>query len=505
MKRKFLLLGIGILLLGGGAALLPLRPRPKEDAETTALKVHAFCVSCHAFPPPDTLPRDGWKEKITTMYGLIDPPVGGTPGAAPPLEDTLRYYVDRAPERLPPSPSTAGIGPGSFHSSRLSLKLAGIPSFPGTANVKFVKLFDESRLDLLISEMRFGMVLACQPYLEAQTVTLLGRVPHPCHAEVVDLDRNGVKDILVADLGTVTPSDATNGSIVWLRGAGDRKFETVSLASGLGRVADAQAADFDGDGDMDVVAAVFGWRKVGSILLLENRTEPGGQPTFVQRILDPRPGAIHVPIVDLNGDGLPDFVALLSQHYETVVAFLNQGGGWFEQKSIFTAPHPNWGSSGIEMVDMDRDGDLDVLFTNGDTLDDLVLKPWHGIAWLENKGGFPFEHHRITDLHGVYRAKTGDLDGDGDLDIAACTFIPFLKKDSPGVDLAESIIWLEQTAPGQFARHSIATRQCTHPTLDVGDYDADGDADIAVGNMTMAKGEKDTLEEWVILFRNLKR
>ena len=109
------------------------------------------------------------------------------------------------------------------------------------------------------------------------------------------------------------------------------------------------------------------------------------------RVLDRRTGAIHVPIADLNKDGKPDFVALLAQEHESVVAFINTGQGLtFERRRpIYAAPHPNWGSSGIELVDLDKDGDLDVLYTHGDTFDDFVLKPYHGIQWLENTGHAP--------------------------------------------------------------------------------------------------------------------
>ena len=50
-----------------------------------------------------------------------------------------------------------------------------------------------------------------------------------------------------------------------------------------------------------------------------------------------------MPVVDLNKDGRPDFLALVSQHHETVVAFLNRGKGQFERRELFTAPHPHWG------------------------------------------------------------------------------------------------------------------------------------------------------------------
>ena len=67
-----------------------------------------------------------------------------------------------------------------------------------------------------------------------------------------------------------------------------------------------------------------------------------------------------------------DFVVLLAQEHETVLAYLNKGRGdfTFDQKAIYAAPHPNWGSSGIQLVDLDKDGDLDVLLTHGDTWDD---------------------------------------------------------------------------------------------------------------------------------------
>jgi hypothetical protein len=436
------------------------------------------------------------------MYQLLGQTKDERPPSVPPIEAVARYYAERAPIELPPCRSTVDLGPGPLSLKKVPLKLSGIPPYPGTANLKFCHLQDEKRLDLLLSEMRFGMILLVQPYLQLEKTVLLAKVPHPCHAEVVDLDGDGIRDVLVADLGTVTPSDVQQGSVVWLHGTRQGTFRPVSLAMGLGRVADAEADDFDGDGDLDLVVAVFGWRKVGEILYLENQTEDYASPKFVPYVLDSRPGAIHVPVVDLNQDGKPDFVALISQHFETVVAFLNKGKGTFEERVIYTADHPNWGSSGIQLVDLDGDKDLDVILSNGDSLDDQVVKPYHGISWLENRGDFPFQSHRLTDLHGVHYAKAADLDGDGDLDIAACVFLPFVKRDTPGAD---SIIWLEQTAPGEFKQWSIEGSNYVHPTLDVGDFDADGDDDVVVGNMTMAKGQADTLENWAILLENQRR
>ena len=139
-----------------------------------------------------------------------------------------------------------------------------------------------------------------------------------------------------------------------------------------------------------------------------------------------------------------------------MLAYINTGAGdfTFERQIVYAAPHPNWGSSGFELVDLDKDGDLDVLLTHGDTFDDGIVKPYRGIQWLENRGGYPFVDHTIAPMPGVHRAQAADLDGDGDLDIVASALL------AGGSDVDEktlpALAWLEQTAPGTFTRHTIA-------------------------------------------------
>lgn len=439
------------------------------------------------------------------MSALTLAGIGVPPGAPPPALDfdpdlITRYYENGAPEVLPPPAAWPDDDAGARY-TRHVFRLTGDAPPPTVANVRFLDLDGDGKLHAVGVDMAAGLVLAADPARPGTTLRVLGRVPHPCHVEAVDLDRDGRVDLLVADLGAVPPGDYLKGSVVWMRRLADGTYRNVTLASGLPRVADVQAVDVDGDQDIDVVVGAFGWREVGGIHLLENRGTSAEAPTFVKREIDARQGAIHVPVTDLSGDGKPDFVGLLAQHHEAVVAYLGDGTRGFKAQTLYSAPHPSWGSSGLALVDFDRDGDADVLMTNGDMLDDFLLKPYHGVRWLENRGGLKFQEHELAMLPGVHRALASDLDGDGDLDVVACAFVQFTSpegdvRDPRAAEHARlpSLVWLEQTSPGKFERRALE-RGSSHVTLDVADYDRDGDADLLLGNFRLAAGAA-WLEVW---------
>jgi hypothetical protein len=473
-----------------------LAPAPEAPREASPAQVRQFCgTACHAYPPPETFPRAAWRREVKQAYDFFRQ--SNLQVDFPSQESVALYYEHRAPEdlRLLQKEKPARPLPVPFRRKDYDTP-GGETTQPALSHVNLVRLFDERRLDVLACEMRRGQVLALQPYKPRPTWRVLydpGRDQgfNPAHAEVVDLDGDGIPDVLVANLGSFLPTDAPCGSVVWLRGRGDGRFEPHTLLDGVGRVADVQAADFRGTGQKDLIVAAFGWRNTGEVLYLENQTTDWDRPRFVPRVLDGRHGTIHVPVADLNGDGRPDFVALISQEHETIVAFLNDGGGSFRKETIYTAPHPAYGSSGIQLVDLDGDGRLDVLYTNGDSLDPPpLLKPYHGIQWLENRGRFPFEHHPLTSMYGVMRALAADFTGKGRKDIVAVSFLE--ADDYPsrqGLDL-DAVVLLEQVAPGQFVRHSLETVTCDHFTCAVGDIFDDGTVHLVTGSFGFNEGHK---------------
>lgn len=481
-------------------------PSPPLD-EAMARKV---CAACHAFTPPDVLPRSLWKSTVFEMTGLALAGTGAPKGTPPTSLDfdpdqIARFYETRAPEALPaPVPwPEPGSEPARF--ARHGFMPRGDVPTPAVANVRFLDLDRDGHLQIVAADMNAGLVLAADPMRPEAGMRVLAQVPHPCHTEAVDLDRDGLVDLVVADLGDVPPGDYLKGGGVWLRRLKEGGYKAYTLAPGLPRVADVQAADVDGDGDLDLIVAAFGWREVGGIYLLENRTTDWSNPVFVKREIDSRQGAIHVPVTDLNGDGKPDFVALLAQHYEAVVAFLGDGKGGFQPYTLYAGPHPAWGSSGLALVDFDRDGDLDALVTNGDMLDDFMLKPYHGIRWLENRGNLVFQEHELANFPGVHRALATDVDADGDLDVVACAYVQFKTPQGVAIDprardmgKMPSLVWLEQTSPGRFERHTLE-QGGHHVTLDVADYDRDGDPDIVVGNFRTPG------RPWVEVWENLTK
>jgi hypothetical protein len=460
----------------------PSAPAPEVKGDITK-QVHAFCGDCHKYPPPDTFPRSAWRHEVERGYVFFEQ--SGLPLQPPPIEAVVKYFEEQAPEELPAADIKRATTPLPVQLEPARFLGPPVPDPYAISNVNLVHLFNDKRADLLACDMQNGLVMVLQPYLSTPAWRVVGRVAHPAHAEVVDLDGDGIKDILVANLGSFPPTDRRCGSVVWLRGRKDGTFTPYTLLEGVGRVADVQAADFCGTGKKDLVVAVFGWQKTGEILLLENRTTDWDRPRFEPRVLDDRHGTIHVPVADLDGNGRPDFVALISQEHETIVAFLNEGGGHFRKETIWTAPHPGYGSSGIQLVDLNGDGEPDLLYTNGDVLDQpYLLKPYHSIQWLENpgKGKFPWKHHDLAPMYGVHRAVAADFRGTGRKDIFAVCFLPadyFPDRASKKLD---SIIYLEQTAPGQFVRHTLETASCDYVSCVAGDIFGTGRADVAVGH-----------------------
>ena len=453
-----------------------------SSVPVNAAVLRRLCSHCHQIPEPGILPRAAWAGTIRTMSGMPGYGTGLTPPAPQRIID---WYEGRAPEQL--SLTAARNLPDAAVSSWEALPLVG----PGavadcyTSNVCFHDVVGDSRIELVSADMRHGRIeLWDFSTPDSPSARLIGKVAHPAHIEAVDFDQDGLCDLLIANLGSFAAIDHNLGTVEWFRQRPDGSFESSTLCEGLGRVADVRAADMDGDGDLDLVVGEFGWRTTGKTRLFENL---GGfpRPTLRLHDLDGRNGAIHVPVVDLNGDGRLDVVVLNSQQHEMVTVLVNEGANRFSSRECFRAPHPAWGATGLEPVDLDQDGDVDFLVTNGDAFDDGVLKPDHGVTWLENRGDLSFSPHFLVSMPGAHRALAADADGDGDFDIIVCAMAgetaarTELTKDLP------SLIFLEQTAPGRFTAAVVERGNCFHPTLAITAINLHGGVTCAVGNAYM--------------------
>ena len=294
------------------------------------------------------------------------------------------------------------------------------------------------------------------------------------------------------------------GSVVWFRRTGPESFEPVVLADSLGRVADVQAADLTGDGYTDLLVAVFGWMENGGLLVLENTGE--ATPSFVPHVLDARPGFSDVRAADLDADGRLDLVALISQEFQQVMVYRAEADG-YRAETVWQAPNPDWGFSGLEVADFTGNGLPDVIVTNGDNLDLTVAKPYHGVGLLENLGDGRFEYRHLTSMYGAHRAVPLDLTGEGRMGLLVSAYLPpSVAARAPGP--AEALLWLERVGPTQLVRRVLASDDVVYMTVAAGDVTGNGRPDIALGLMDLGvvdpqqayRGQP--LTAWVSLWRN---
>ncbi len=429
-------------LMGCGGAKGPLGEH-FESIQADEASIKAFCGHCHGMPPGEIFPRAVWKMEVERGFQFFEK--AGLPLRAPPLPGVVEWYEKRAPEKLDSS-----VKQKSKALDWVSQELSQWPESPqgghAISHLRYASITPSASPLLWATDMRGGMVCTLDPQKREKWKTVL-RGNHPCHVEPGDFDGDGLGDVLVCELGSFLPTDARKGRAVWHRGMPNGSFDEQVILENVGRVTDIQLLSPPGVWPMEFVVAAFGWNNTGEVWYVRIPSRKADPKTWERNIVDPRHGAIHILVRDWNGDGKPDFVVLFGQEHECVTLYLNQGGGKFLTKELYQGGHPGLGHSGISQSDLDGDGDIDLLLTNGDVLDQpYLLKPYHSVSWMENMGELQFRHHVIGRMHGVHRAlpllKKDALLDMGPQEIVSVAFLPeegFPQRQSS--DLPSVLLW----------------------------------------------------------------
>jgi hypothetical protein len=346
---------------------------------------------------------------------------------------------------------------------------------PWITHVNVVDLNGDARKDILACDASLNAVVWLRSTASGEFVesTLMSGLPAPVHGEPADIDGDGDIDLLVACMGEVLPNDDRIGSIVILENDGAQHFTKHIIADHVARVTDVRAADLDGDGRLDLAVAQFGYIR-GEVRWMRNL----GDWRFESKVLLSLSGAINVCIADLNGDHFPDIVALFSQQWEEIHLFENDGKGNFTDRIIFGSNNEDFGSSGLSLCDLNRDGRPDLLYTNGDGMDyaEPGRRPWHGLQWLENVGSGGFRYHRIGDLSGAYSPVGVDLENRGVTDVVCVsTYNDWSKPD------AASLVVFRNDGSANFTMQVLAHAPIRLVTCAAGDLDNSGRPSLVTG------------------------
>ncbi|NOR21816.1 MAG: hypothetical protein GQ476_03870, partial [Candidatus Aminicenantes bacterium] len=294
-------------------------------------------------------------------------------------------------------------------------------------------------------------------------------------------------------------------SLNWLGG----QFEVTEALGMGGKIFICDQGDFDADGYPDVIGYDITDDENRKLLLVRNywddANEDGIDDDGVILYIDDTEvyedgftgecGAMAVG--DYNGDGLLDFFFIINDNddhfYDNYMAAMYINVGTATDPDFY--PHgssPNldftsrfiadnifgsrWTAKHVDSVDIDQDGDTDILLVHDDTIY-LIRNPGPSSFSLDNfqiselnydqKPGFPIA---TDEDYGGSTVESADFDNDGDPDIVSGTVedVPYL-------------VYYDNDGTGYFTRHEIPIPNpvCTGATTtNAGDFDQDGLIDI---------------------------
>lgn len=228
-----------------------------------------------------------------------------------------------------------------------------------------------------------------------------------------------------------------------------------------------RAADIDGDSDLDLVAC----DQSGEMSWWENSSGDGS--TWSKNVVQANGDANNYwwqswsafP-ADMDGDGDIDIVGGTGHPdpgYNTyqINWWENSGDGSSWTRHLIDEEDRSQSPAFLitlywaEPGDIDNDGDIDVAVANYDS-----------IAWYENGGSGSWTLHTLdTTMYGAHGAHPTDIDGDGELEIVGCSYYMGQVKiyESGG-----SVIFSDYPSGGAWGATS---------------FDADGDSDVDLAIM----------------------
>jgi hypothetical protein len=261
-----------------------------------------------------------------------------------------------------------------------------------------------------------------------------------------DIDGDGHIDVVAAGL--------QDGRVAWWENDGQGNFTEHAVSESFDGARSVYVADLDADGDMDLLGSA---RDLDSIAWWEN----DGSQSFTQHLItDSFDGANRVYAADVDGDGDVDVLGTANVA-DDIAWFENVGG-----TPVSFTPHTiddDFGRAAcVYAIDLDQDGDVDVL---GTAEDDAI------IAWFENTGTQPtcfVEHIIKADFAGAYGLHVADVDLDQDLDVLGTAL------------LNDHVTWFENTGgtPLGFTEHLIDDGLSYPQSVYATDLDGDGDTDV---------------------------
>ncbi|MFK7773353.1 MAG: FG-GAP-like repeat-containing protein [Saprospiraceae bacterium] len=337
-------------------------------------------------------------------------------------------------------------GLGSFtHENEKDLSKSIYPKHGSAADIN-----GDGHLDLIVFSSSASNSIVWYENIGGQGVfsqkkIINGEGENPYDGVAYDFNGDNLPDILIFD--------EENDNIAWFPNIDGQNFGSkIIIDTNVDNLGVVEAGDFDGDGDIDIVAGGN-----PNIVWFENTD---GQGTFSSSIFI---GSIAnaqfqaIAIADYNNDNDLDILVGATNRigwYDNI-----DGQGDFGNPLWLTTFQGTWA---LAAADLDSDNDIDVAY---------VSSNFNKLAWFENLDGLG-DYDGTNDIETinptVYSMVAFDVEGDGDNDLMYGNH-----------ETDEIFIYLNEDGLGNFNEKITINDNVDTPFgLGTGDFDNDGDLDI---------------------------